>query len=119
MQSSNKPVFLKLLMSNDKILINFLDMISNRSQFLSEKIKFLNFKTIKGKLAHFILQKAGKDGSAIILNMTQNDLADFFGVARPSVARVLGELEEEGYLEAKGKNIKIINKAGLADLTLE
>ena len=115
----DKSDFLNLLMNNDKILVNFLDMISNRSQFLSEKIKFLNFKTIKGKLAHFILQKAGKDGSAIILNMTQNDLADFFGVARPSVARVLGELEEEGYLEAKGKNIKVIDKEGLADLTLD
>ena len=115
----DKSDFLNLLMNNDKILVNFLDMISNRSQFLSEKIKFLNFKTIKGKLAHFILQKAGKDGSAIILNMTQNDLADFFGVARPSVARVLGELEEEGYLEVKGKNIKVIDKEGLADLTLD
>ena len=47
-----KSDFLKLLMKNDIILVNFLDMISNRSQFLSEKIKFLNFKTIKGKLAH-------------------------------------------------------------------
>ena len=111
-----KPEFLKLLMRNNIILVNFLDMISNRSQFLSEKIKFLNFKTIKGKLAHFILQKAGKERSAINLEMTQNDLADFFGVARPSLARALGDLEEEGYLEAKGKNIKIIDKKGLADL---
>ena len=56
-----KPDFLKLLMRNNIVLVNFLDMISNRSQFLSEKIKFLNFKTIKGKLAHYILQKAGKE----------------------------------------------------------
>ena len=84
-----KPDFLKLLMRNDIILVNFLDMISNRSQFLSEKIKFLNFKTIKGKLAQFILQKAEGGKSSIILDMTQNDLADFFGVARPSVARAL------------------------------
>ena len=115
----DKSDFLKLLMKNDKILVNFLDMISNRSQFLSEKIKFLNFKTIKGKLAHFIIQKAGKDGYEITLDMTQNDLAEFFGVARPSVARALGELEEEGYLEAKGKTIKIIDKSGLADLTID
>jgi len=106
-------------MINDKILVNFLNMISNRSQFLSEKIKFLNFKTIKGKLAHYILQKAGKEKSSVLLDMTQNELADYFGVARPSVARALGDLEEEGYLEAKGKNIKIIDKEGLADLTID
>jgi CRP/FNR family transcriptional regulator, dissimilatory nitrate respiration regulator len=111
--------FLKLLMGNDTLLVNFLDMISNRSQFLSEKIKFLNFKTIQGKLAHFILQKAGKDQTSVSLGMTQNELADFFGVARPSVARALGHLEKEGYIESRNKNIKIINKAGLADLTID
>jgi CRP/FNR family transcriptional regulator, dissimilatory nitrate respiration regulator len=114
-----KPEFLKLLIKKDVILINFLDMISNRSQFLSEKIKFLNFKTIKGKLAHYILQKAGKDLSLITLDKTQNDLADFFGVARPSVARAIKELEAEFYLESKGKKIKILDKEGLADLTVD
>jgi CRP/FNR family transcriptional regulator, dissimilatory nitrate respiration regulator len=117
--SVDKSEFLKLLMRNDVILINFLDMISNRSQFLSEKIKFLNFKTIKGKLAHFILQKAAGDKSSIVLDMTQSDLADFFGVARPSVSRALGELEAEGYIEAYGKKIRIINVQGLAGLTLD
>ena len=114
-----KPDFMKLLMRNNIILVNFLNMISNRSQFLSEKIKFLNFKTIKGKLAYFILLRAENDKSIIILDMTQNDLADFFGVARPSVSRALGEMEAEGLIEATGKIIKILNKKGLADLTID
>ena len=114
-----KPDFLKLLMKSDILLINFLEMISNRSHFLSEKIKFLNFKTIKGKLANYILEKAGKESVLVTLGMTQNELADFFGVARPSVARALGDLEKEGYIEAKGKIIRIINKTGLAYLTVD
>jgi len=114
-----KSDFLRLLMKYDKILLNYLDMISSRSQFLSEKIKFLNFKTIKGKLAFYILQKSGMKSSLITLGMTQSDLADFFGVARPSIARALGELEDEGYIEAKGKSIKIIDKEGLAELTVD
>jgi len=111
-----KADFVKLLMSNDKILVNFLDMISNRSQFLTEKIQFLNFKTIKGKLAHLILQKAGKEGLNITLDMTQNEIADFFGVTRPSVARVLGELKNEGYLMGGRGKITILNKIGLAEM---
>jgi CRP-like cAMP-binding protein len=114
-----KPDFLKMLMENDVLLVNFMDMISSRSQFLSEKIKFLNFKTIKGKLAYFILQKAGKEGKEIGLGMTQNDLGDLFGVARPSVARALAELETQGLIEAKGKNIRIKDKEGLGDLTID
>ncbi len=114
-----KSELLKLLMQNDRILTNFLDMISNRSQFLSEKIKFLNFKTIRAKLAFYILQKAGKNNNSIHLDTTQNELAEFFGVARPSVARALGDLEDEGYVMAKGKFIRILNKEGLADLTID
>lgn len=115
----DKADFLKLLTKNASILVNFLDIISNRSQFLSDKIKFLNFKTIKGKLAYFLLQKAGKEKSSVHLDMTQNDLADYFGVARPSVARALGEMEKKGYLEAKGKDIKLIDKQALAGLESE
>jgi CRP-like cAMP-binding protein len=111
--------FLNLLKKNDSVLINFLDMISNRSQFLTEKIKFLNFKTIKGKLAHYILQRSVTDGNVLSLGLTQNDLADFFGVTRPSVSRALGDLEREGYIVANGKNIKIINKKGLAEQTTD
>jgi CRP-like cAMP-binding protein len=116
--SIEKPDFLRLLKKNDVILVNFLNMISNRSQFLSEKIKFLNFKTIKGKLAQFILQKAEGGKATIVLDMTHNDLADFFGVARPSVSRALGELEQEGLIEAAGKNITVLDKKGLSELTI-
>ena len=117
--SVEKPELLKLLMRNDILLLNFLNIISNRSQFLSEKIKFLNFKTIKGKLAHFILNKAGDNKEIIVLDMTQNELADFFGVARPSVSRALGELEQEGFIEAAGKSIRIMNRKGLAGLSMD
>jgi len=108
-----------LLKRDEIILVNFLDMISNRSQFLSEKIKFLNFKTIKGKLAQFLLQKAGNDKSEIILDITQNDLAEFFGVARPSIARAIGELEEGGYILSRGKRVRILDKSGLSRLRFE
>jgi CRP-like cAMP-binding protein len=94
-------------------------MISNRSQFLSEKIKFLNFKTIRGKLAQYILQKAAKDSMSLDLGMTQGDLADFFGVARPSVARAIREMEEDGLIEAKGKHIRLIDKRSLAGMISE
>jgi len=112
-----KPDFLRLLMQNDRILSNFLDMISNRSQFLSEKIKFLNFKTIRGKLAHYILQKAGDTKTELTLDMTQSGLAEFFGVARPSIARAIGELESDGVIETKGRFVIILDRKKLLTLT--
>ncbi|HOW09350.1 MAG TPA: Crp/Fnr family transcriptional regulator [Bacteroidales bacterium] len=114
-----KSDFLRFLKSNDKILGNFLDMISSRSQFLSEKIKFLNFKTIRGKLAQYILEAASQGKDEINLNLTQSELAEYFGVARPSIARVMSELEEEGIVITKGRNLKITDRKRLTELTLE
>jgi len=115
----DKNDFLKLMMNNGRILVNFLNMISARSQFLSEKIKFLNFRTIKGKLAQYILQKDEQGSNIIRFDRTQNDLADYFGVARPSVARALGEMERDGLITAEGKKITITDRKGLACLTLD
>jgi len=115
----DKPEFIKFLKCNDKILANFLDIISNRSQFLSEKIKFLNFKTIRGKLAQYILQSAGADKYEITIGKTQNEIAEYFGVARPSIGRVLSELENEGIILTKGKTLTILDKKRLTELTIE
>jgi CRP/FNR family transcriptional regulator, dissimilatory nitrate respiration regulator len=109
--------FLKLLMTNDVVLVNFLNMISSRSQFLSEKIRFLSFRTIRGKLAQLILQSVSPGKEEVVLARTRNELAEFFGVARPSVSRAFGELEQQGYIQVSGKSITILDRKGLAGLT--
>jgi CRP-like cAMP-binding protein len=114
-----KTEFLKLLIRNETILANFLEMISTRSQFLSEKIKFLSFKTIKGKLAQYFLQRTGNKSDSFVLDATQNDLADYFGVARPSIARALSEMEKDGIITAKGRHITIKDGKKLSSLTAE
>ena len=115
----DKSQFLNLMMKNDKILVNFLDMISNRSQFLSEKIKFLNFKTIKGKLAQYILQLSAGKKVPVRFDKTQNDMADFFGVARPSIARALREMQDEGLIHSDGKEVNVLNKKMLTEMTID
>jgi CRP-like cAMP-binding protein len=115
----DKNDFLNLLKYDTRILINFLDLISNRSQFLSEKIKFLNFKTIRSKLAHYILDLAPDGKNIVKLDRTQNDLADYFGVARPSIARSLSEMEDLGFISTNGKMITILNRRDLTALTVD
>jgi CRP-like cAMP-binding protein len=115
----DKSDFLRFLRSNDTILANFLDMISNRSQFLSDKIKFLNFKTIRGKLAQFILEEAGQERRIIRLSLTQNELAEYFGVTRPSIARVMSDLEDQGIIATRGRTLTITDKKRLMEITVE
>jgi CRP-like cAMP-binding protein len=105
-----KPEFVKLLQMNSLILNNYLNTISTRAQFLSQKLKFLSFKTIRQKIAHFLLEKAGDRLQTIEIPQSQTQLAEMFGVTRPSLARALGEMSQEGLIETKRRSIKILDK---------
>jgi CRP-like cAMP-binding protein len=105
--------FLKLLRMNENIQMNYLNLVGSKAQFLSKKIKFLSFKTIKGKIVHYLIGLKQDQNQMIRLPSSQKDLADLFGVARPSVARALAELENEGLITAQNRNIKILNRSGL------
>lgn len=108
--------FLKLLQMNRFLLRNYLNSISSRAQFLSQKLHFLSFKTIKGKVAHFLLQQAGDKFHSVELNNTQQQLADLFGVTRPSLARVFGEMQKEGLISISAKTVTLPDKAKLSEL---
>jgi len=44
------------------------------------------------------------------LPLSQKELAEFFGVARPSLARALGELEKEEIITVNRREIQIIDR---------
>lgn len=108
--------FLKMLQLNTPILKNYLNSISSRAQFLSQKLHFLSFKTIKGKVAHFLLQQAGDKYHSIELKNTQQQLADLFGVTRPSLARVFGDMQKEKLIKIENKTVTLLDKKALNEL---
>lgn len=109
--------FLELLQNSKIILVNFVDIVSSRGQFLSNKIKFLSFSTIKGKLAQYLLDQSAKTGSQKFpIPHSQLQLSELFGVARPSIGRAMSELNQEGIIRTEGRLISIMDPAGLTQL---
>ncbi|WP_297404327.1 Crp/Fnr family transcriptional regulator [uncultured Cetobacterium sp.] len=108
--SIDKDEFLKIFVLNKKILKNFLDEISSKTQFLSKKIwKSFTIKTIKEKLDDYI--EENMKNNEIHFEKNVKELAEIFSVSRPSLSRVLSVYLSEGKLEKIGKNsYKIKNK---------
>ncbi len=104
---------LKMMQLNVNFLTNFMNDVSNRAQFISGKLKFLSFQSLKGKLAHYLLEQDQQRQGKIVLTKTQEQLADFFGVARPSLGRVIRDMHNEGVISATGKNIEIRDRVAL------
>jgi CRP-like cAMP-binding protein len=112
-----KPEVVRMLQHSDVILRNYLNAISNRAQFLSNKLWFLSFKTIKEKVAHYLLNISRSEANkTILLPKSHQELAELFGVARPSLARVFSEMQEEGIITVNRREVVIINRNKLLEM---
>lgn len=96
----DKEYFLHFMSRHIPVMRSFLGIISDRSNFLSQKINALSLQSLRERLLSYLKDK-GRIGK-------QEDLALLMGVARPSLARLLGELVEEGILsrDAEGYHLK-------------
>lgn len=104
-----KEIFLKAMQKNETLLLNFIEIVSNINGFLSKKIHTLSLKSIRGKLAEYILQLSAEQNNSdiVMLHLTRQELADKFAVARQAISRSLSELESEGLIEVDAKRIRI------------
>jgi CRP/FNR family transcriptional regulator, dissimilatory nitrate respiration regulator len=115
----DKSDFMTMMQKDIRVLRNYLSVICGRASFLSDRLHFLSFRTIKGKMANYILSLASADNNKVVLEKTQQELADYFGVARPSLARALGGLQADKLLKVKNREVEILNRAALIKLTEE
>lgn len=103
-----------LFSQQKQVMKNFLGLISDRAQFLSERIKLLSIPGLKGKLAFYLLKQSQKLGqSTFTLPHTQQELANQFGTTRPSVGRIIRQLHEENIILAERKQVRILDKPAL------
>lgn len=114
----HRDEFSKLLQADLRLLNNYLNAISNRAQFLSEKIRFLSFPSLRSKLAFLFLRHAAGE-QVFRLPMTHQQLSELFGVARPSVSREIRLMNNEGLIRAERDLITIQHLDGLKALLLD
>ena len=102
--------FLKMMQAHERVLRNFINILSGRAQFLSTKLRFLSFSTLREKISRYLLDLTRDQGSDhLLIPLSQYQLSELFGVARPSVGRILGELNQEGIIRSDGKQVVILD----------
>jgi len=102
--------FISLLQKDSRILINYLDLLSNRSYFLADKVKFHSLLTIRQKFARYLLENTRhKNCVAFDPQISQTAMAEMFGVARQSLSRTISELVEEQVIDYSPHWITVLN----------
>lgn len=93
----------------------FLSYISNKVAFLSEKLRLMSLRSIRAKLAYYIL-KESKGEHEFQLKTSKEELSRLFSVSRPALVNVMMQMADEGLIGVERRKIVVKNRAALQRL---
>ena len=112
----NKDDVLKICSYEEKVLENFMSLLSDKVFILNSKIKSISFKTLRQKVISYILNEVKQQKSNyIMLNSTKEDISALLGIPRPSLSRELINLRNMSYIEFDRRTIKVLDIEGLEE----
>jgi CRP-like cAMP-binding protein len=106
-----KQLVLRILGMNKMLLKNYLDISADFASRLSKKLHFMSFRTIRQKLAMYIIELSNANkNNCVALDKTKSALAEYFGVSRQALEREFTNMQNDGLLIADKRKITITDK---------
>ena len=100
---------MKLCSSNERILENFVTLLSDKVIMLNKKVKSTSLKSVKHKVVDYILEKSNvANSNVIMINESKEDIASYLGIPRPSLSRELIKLRDENIIDFDRNSITIL-----------
>lgn len=106
----------KMCVGHKQLMINMLEIVSDKALGLNRKVNYLSIKSMRGKIAKFLMEeysKANKPMFEIVYN--RNELAEFLHVSRPSMSRELSRMKAECIIDYHQSTFKVIDVQALSD----
>ncbi len=115
----NKEGLKELLLKNPGFALEITSRNCRHEANYLEIIKNLSFKQMRGKLASALLYLSSDDfvNEDVFNNLHRQDIADFASISPESTVRFLKEFEKEGIIRLDGRNIEVIDRAMLGDIS--
>ena len=96
--------------SHSTLIMNMLNILSNRALLLNKKIEHLSAKNIRSKLSSYLLDISRQTADdTFTIPMKRHELADYLNIPRPSLSREMGLMRDAGIIDFDGALIKIRN----------
>ena len=106
----------KILTKEEKVLENFISLLSNKVFILNSKIKSISFKSVRQKVIGYILNEVKEQKSnSIMLKNTKEEIAALLAIPRPSLSRELINLRNLGYIKFDRKKITVLDIESLEE----
>lgn len=115
-----KSSFFKVIEDNPKFSLNLLQVSCHELGEAGKMITSLAQKSVKERLAEILLilrTTFGEDEEGYLdISLTREEIANMVGTATESVIRLISELRKEGFIDSKGKRIKVNDRVALRQI---
>lgn len=92
----------------------FISLLAKKCIVLNKRIETLELRTVRQRLAQFILSQSQEQQSkVIVLNMKKVELARFIGTISETLSRSLKKMQEDNLIEVHGRKIRVKDSAKL------
>ena len=105
----------ELMQNNVVIMSNFVDILSNRANVWSKKIYYLSFRSLREKVANYLLDHTHADNSALLMPDIA-ETASYFDATRSALQTVLDEMAKKRLVRRDGDSVVVLNPQGLRDI---
>ena len=93
-----------------KLTSNLLRLVTEKNLKLNEKIEIISKRTTREKIMAFLMSQAKLNGSdCFTIPYDRQALADFLEVDRSAMSAEISKLREEGIIESKRSQFRLIN----------
>lgn len=97
------------LLRDYSFAMQYVRALSQNSQVMNQKISMFTQKSLRENILDYLATLSIEQQSdTVILPLTKKQLADYFGVQRPSLFRALKKLKDEGVIDVDNRKIIIL-----------
>lgn len=99
------------LLHDYRFTLNFLECISLNSETINQKLNLYTNKSLRLNILDYLKSLRVEQGSnPITLPISKKQLADHFGVQRPSLFRELKQMQDKGIIKVDNRKIYILEE---------
>jgi CRP/FNR family transcriptional regulator, dissimilatory nitrate respiration regulator len=114
------PVMETVATSEPRLLMNIIQILSDRLKESMTLIESLSLKEIPQRLASFLLhaltREGGSETNRLELTITQRELAKILGATPEALSRAVRKMSNTGILAMDGRTIRILDREALEEL---
>lgn len=94
---------------------NLMSTFVDRIDDLGNKVRILSMPSVRERIAFYLLH-IQDENRRMVLKSTREEIADYLGIARPSLSRELGRMQDDGIIQLNGHAVRILDQRAFDEL---